>query len=384
MKKNKIKNTSIILFFIFFIIFILSIYLKIVINEKNKIEKLLNQIKISEIKNNNSLNENFYEDNKLLIQDLNNKFNNIINQLNNLEEILKQEFNKIIYLRLLLIIFIIIFNIFLIYNTYQNKKLKKYKLNIYKKIKETNEFKKEFENGLKNKEFKLYVQPRYDTQTEKIIAGEILVRWNKNNKIIYPNEFIKKLEQNNLIGKLDLYLLNETCKKLEEWGNKNKIKISINQSQKNILNKDYINEIKKIINKYNFNKELLEIELTEDIFIENKEKVKLLEKELHALNIKIAIDDFGTGYSSYNLLDEIEIDVLKLDKKLFDNLENKKTKIIISAIIQMTKELKIKSVAEGIENKSQVEFLKKIGCNEIQGYYYSRPKEIDVFEKEIR
>lgn len=195
MKKNKIKNTSIILLVIFFIIFILSIYLKIVINEKNKIEILLNQIKISEIKNNNSLNEIFYEDNKLLIQDLNNKFNNIINQLNNLEEILKQEFNKIIYLRLLLIIFIIIFNIFLIYNTYQNKKLKKYKLNIYKKIKETNEFKKEFENGLKNKEFKLYVQPRYDTQTEEIIAGEILVRWNKNNKIIYPNEFIKKLEQ---------------------------------------------------------------------------------------------------------------------------------------------------------------------------------------------
>lgn len=383
MKKNKIKNTSIILLVIFFIIFILSIYLKIVINEKNKIEILLNQIKISEIKNNNSLNEIFYEDNKLLIQDLNNKFNNIINQLNNLEEILKQEFNKIIYLRLLLIIFIIIFNIFLIYNTYQNKKLKKYKLNIYKKIKETNEFKKEFENGLKNKEFKLYVQPRYDTQTEEIIAGEILVRWNKNNKIIYPNEFIKKLEENNLIGKLDLYLLNETCKKLEEWGNKNKIKISINQSQKNILNKNYINEIKKIINKYNFNNELLEIELTEDIFIENKEKVKLLEKELHELNIKIAIDDFGTGYSSYNLLDEIEIDVLKLDKKLFDNLENKKTQIIIRAIIQMTKELKIKSVAEGIENKRQVEFLRQIGCTEIQGYYYSRPKEIEVFKKEI-
>lgn len=376
MKKNKIKNSAIILLIIILIIFIINIYLKIVINEKNKIEIILNKININELKNNNLLNKNNYE--------INNKFNNIIIQLNNLEKILKEEFNKIIYLRLLLIIFIIFFNIILLFNVYQYNKIKKHRINIYKKIKEKNVFKKEFKKGLKNKEFKIYIQPRYDTDTEKIIGGEVLVRWNKNNKIIYPNEFIKKLEENNLIKELDLYLLNETCKKLEEWNNKNKIKISINQSQKNILNKNYINEIKEIINKYNFNHSLLEIELTENIFIENKEKVKLFERELHSLNIQIAIDDFGTGYSSYNLLNEIKIDVLKLDKKLFDNLENEKTKIIIKAIINMTKELEIKSVAEGIEKEYQVKFLKEIKCNEIQGYYFSKPKEICIFEKELK
>jgi EAL domain-containing protein (putative c-di-GMP-specific phosphodiesterase class I) len=283
----------------------------------------------------------------------------------------------------ILIFILFLFNIFLlIYNYIQNKKINKYKNNIYKKIKEKNKFVKEIKNAFKNNEFKIYIQPRYNTQTEKIVGGELLVRWYKNNKIIYPSYFINKMEEYNLIKKLDLYLLNEICKKMEEWKN-NKIKISINQSQKNLLNKNYIYEIKKIINKYNFNKSLLEIELTENIFIENKEIVKKLENELHKINIKIAIDDFGTGYSSYNLLNEIKIDILKLDKKLFNNLENKKTQIIINAIIKMTKELKIKCVAEGIETKEQLEFLKKINCDEIQGYYFSKPMPIEDFEKEI-
>jgi EAL domain-containing protein (putative c-di-GMP-specific phosphodiesterase class I) len=97
----------------------------------------------------------------------------------------------------------------------------------------------------------------------------------------------------------------------------------------------------------------------------------------------MAIDDFGTGYSSYNLLSEIKIDVLKLDKKLFNNLENERTKIIINAIIKMTKELKIESVAEGIEKKEQLEYLKKIKCDEIQGYYFSKPIPLEEFEKKI-
>jgi EAL domain-containing protein (putative c-di-GMP-specific phosphodiesterase class I) len=284
---------------------------------------------------------------------------------------------------IILIFILFLLNIYLLlYNYFQNKKINKYKNNIYNKIKQKNKFIKEIENAFKNNEFKIYIQPRYNTQTEEIVGGELLVRWYKNNKIIYPNKFINKMEKYNLIKKLDLYVLNEICKKMEEWQN-NKIKISINQSQKNLLNKNYIYEIRKIINKYNFNKSLLEIELTENIFIENKEVVKKLEKELHNINVQMAIDDFGTGYSSYNLLSEIKIDVLKLDKKLFNNLENDRTKIIINAIIKMTKELKIESVAEGIEKKEQLEYLKKIKCDEIQGYYFSKPIPLEEFEKKI-
>lgn len=379
MKKNRKKKIWGILL-ILIIILVSTVYLKIVIYEKDKIEIIFNNINIHELE---SIYDLISENNN---KELKYKLNNTIIQLENLESTIKNEFNKIIYLRILLFVFIIIFILFILIYFNKYNRIKKYRKKIYKKIKEKNKLKLEIEKAIQNKEFKLYIQPRYETITEQVTGGEILVRWVKENgDIIYPDQFIKELEENNLIKMLDIYILENTCKKIEEWKYKNykELKISINQSQTNLLNEKYINEIKEIINKYKFNYNLLEIELTENIFIENKNKVKKLEEELHKINIKIAIDDFGSGYSSYNLLNEIKIDILKLDKKLFYNLENEKTKIIINAIIKMTKELNIDSIAEGIETKEQVAFLKEINCNEIQGYYFSKPKPIEEFEKEI-
>lgn len=379
MKKNK-KKIILVVLLILIIILVSTVYLKIVIYEKNRIEIIFNKINIHEL-------ESIYD---LIIsnnnKELNYKLNNAIIQLNSLEDIIKNEFNKIIYLRILLFVFIIIFILFILIYFNKYSRIKKYRKRIYQKIKEKNKLKIEIKNAIENKEFKLYIQPRYETKTEQVAGGEILVRWVKENgDIIYPDEFIKKLEENNLIKMLDIYILENTCKKIEEWKYKNyrELKISINQSQKNLLNEKYIYEIKEIINKYKFNHNLLEIELTENVFIENKSRVKKLEDELHKINIKIAIDDFGSGYSSYNLLNEIKIDILKLDKKLFYNLENEKAKIIVNAIIKMTKELNIDSIAEGIETKEQVTFLREINCDEIQGYYFSKPKPIEEFEKEI-
>lgn len=258
--------------------------------------------------------------------------------------------------------------------------------NIYKKLNKYIKAKKEIIYLLKNNKIKLYVQPKYDTNTKKVCGGEVLVRLHEKNNIIFPNEFINKLEKNKLIYLLDLYVLNFICKKLEKW-NKNeykKIKISINQSQNNLLNYYYIDLIKKIVSKYNFEKNLLEIELTEGIFIEDKKKVKKLEEELHKLNLQVSIDDFGTGYSSYYLLSEINIDILKLDKKLFENLKNKKARIIVEAIIDLTKRLKLKTVAEGIETKEEYEFVKKTKCDEIQGFYFSKAIPIEIFEEMIK
>lgn len=369
-KMRKYKNKrKIIIVTIIIIICIINIYLKIVTIEKTKIENIFNKINVE--KNYNQQNYNI---------------NDILIEINNLETVTKQEFNKIVYIRLLLIIFIILFNIILIYDIYQNNKIQKYKNNIYKDLIKMNKFRKEFKKGLNNRQFKIYIQPKYDTLKEKIVGGELLVRWHKENKIIYPNEFIQKLEEYNLIEQLDLYLLDNICRELEKWKDTEKIsdiKISLNQSQKNLLNKNYIYKFKEIIKKYNFKHELLEIELTENIFIQNKEIVKKFEKEIHDLNLKIAIDDFGTGYSSYNLLSEIEIDTLKLDKKLFENLDNIKARVIINAIINMTKKLNIESVAEGIEKREQLNYLKKVKCNQIQGYYFSKPKLIESFEEEI-
>lgn len=257
---------------------------------------------------------------------------------------------------------------------------------VIKKINKYIKNKIEFINSIKNNEFKLYVQPKYNSTTKEINGGEILIRWNKNNEIIYPDKFINKLEKNRLIYILDIYVLKSVCNKLQKWKKNNykKIKLSINQSQKNLSNNHYLKIIKKIINKYNFSKKFLEIELTESIFIKNKNKVKKLEEELHKLNLLISIDDFGTGYSSYYLLSEINIDILKLDKKLFDNLKNEKAKIIVEAIINLAKKLNMKIVAEGIETEAQYEFVKKLNCDEIQGYYFSKAIPIEEFEKLIQ
>ncbi len=257
---------------------------------------------------------------------------------------------------------------------------------VYKKIKKIQDYKIEITQAIKNNKFKLYVQPKYNTQTKEITGGEILIRWNKNNQIIFPNKFINNLEKNRIIYKIDLFVLNTICKKLEVWSKNNKlkkIKISINQSQKNLINKSYLSVINKIINKYNFEKKYLEIELTESIFIKDRNKVKKLEKELHELNVKVSIDDFGTGYSSYYLLSEIQIDVIKLDKKMFENLENEKAKIIVEAIVNLAKKLQIEIVAEGIETEEQYEFVKKLKCDEIQGYYFSKAIPLEEFEKKI-
>lgn len=302
------------------------------------------------------------------------------------EHILNEEFKKIIILTILLLLFITIIIIILIKNINKYKKINYYTQKIYRELKEKKETKQKVEKALKNKELKLYIQPQYDKTTEKIIGGEILLRWLLNGKLIFPNEFIPKLEETNLIEKIDLYILETICIKIKEWENKKypKMKIAINQSQKNLLNSNYINKIKKILKNYKFTNHQLEIELTENIFIENKKVIKDLEKELHQLNVLIAIDDFGTGYSSYNMLKEVNIDILKLDRKMFENLENKKTQIIINGIIDMAKKLNIKIIAEGIETEQQLLFLKTTNCDIIQGYYFSKPIELEVFEKILK
>ena len=260
------------------------------------------------------------------------------------------------------------------------------------KIKEELELKEEIEStmqrALENKEFVLYIQPKYNTQTEELVGGEVLIRWKKiNGELIFPDKFIPIFEKNGFIKKLDLYLLEQICIKQQEWKNKNyKLnKLSINQSKINLYDKNYIDNIKKIIYEYNAIPELLEFEMTENVFVEDMEKIIELEKKLHEMKISIAIDDFGVGYSTYEFLEKVQIDVLKLDKSFFKELfNNSKAEIVIKSIINMAKELNIITVAEGVEEKEQVNFLKQIKCDQIQGYYFSKPVPIEDFENLIK
>lgn len=244
--------------------------------------------------------------------------------------------------------------------------------------------KKDFEEGLKKNEFKIFMQPKFDIKTEKIVGAEALIRREKNNRLIMPNEFIKEYEEIGIITKLDMFVLESICKKLKKWKEKkyNLIPISINESRKVLYDKNHINDLKNMIDKYNINPNLIELELTETAVVEDIEKAKQAEKDVHKLGFIVSMDDFGVGYSSFYMLKNINIDILKIDKTFSDEvLEDDRGKIIIETIIEMAKKLKIKTVAEGIEKKEQIEYLKKIGCDMVQGYYYEKPIKIKEFEE---
>lgn len=239
-------------------------------------------------------------------------------------------------------------------------------------------------NSIKNNEFIIFLQPKFDTITEKIVGAEALIRKLKDGKIIMPNEFIPQYEKTGVITKLDTYVLEEVCKLQRKWRNLNLplLPISINESRHHLKNKNHIKELKKILSKYDADANLIELEMTETTVVEDILVAKGAAEAVKKLGFIVSMDDFGTGYSAFNILKDIEIDILKIDKEFFKNLENnKRAQIIIETIIQMCKKLKIKTVAEGIETKEQVEFLKKIGCDIIQGYYFSKPITITEFEE---
>lgn len=239
-------------------------------------------------------------------------------------------------------------------------------------------------NSIKNKEFIVFLQPKFDAITEKVIGAEALVRKLKYKKIIMPDEFIPQYEKTGLITKLDMYVLEEVCRLQKKWMELNLplLPISINESRYHLKNKNHIKELQEIINKYNVSANLIELEMTETTVVEDIFVAKGAAEAVKKLGFVVSMDDFGTGYSSFNILKDIEIDILKIDKEFFKDLENnKRAQIIIETIIEMCKKLRIKTVAEGIETKEQVNFLKKVGCDIIQGYYFSKPITITEFEE---
>lgn len=243
---------------------------------------------------------------------------------------------------------------------------------------------KDFKEGIKNNEFKIYLQPKFDIKTEKIVSTEALIRRKKEDKLIMPNSFIPEYEKTGIITKLDMFVFENICKKLKEWEEK-KYKlfpVAINESRRNLYNKNHVNQLKQIVKYYNVNPNLIELELTETVVVENLESAKEAERRVHDLGFVVSMDDFGVGYSSFYMLKNINIDILKIDKSFSDEvMEDKRGRIILESIIDMSKKLEIKTVAEGIEKKEQLEYLRRIGCDMVQGYYFEKPLPIEEFEK---
>lgn len=242
------------------------------------------------------------------------------------------------------------------------------------------------EDALKKGEFQVYLQPKYSLPNERIGGAEALTRWiSESEGMIYPDEFIPLFEKNGFIIQLDLWIFEEVCRLIRIWLDEERelIKVSINCSRIHFKKPDFFKEYVKIAKSYNVPSNLIEIELTESLFLEDIHHFIRIIEEIRKAGFGCSIDDFGSGYSSLNLIKDITVDTLKLDKVFFHNLtqDNKRAEYVISSIISMAKALSMKTVAEGVEEREQVEMLKRLGCDYIQGYVYTKPLPVKEFEQ---
>jgi diguanylate cyclase (GGDEF)-like protein/PAS domain S-box-containing protein len=236
--------------------------------------------------------------------------------------------------------------------------------------------------ALDNNEFVLFFQPQVDIINNKVVAFEALIRWNTPNKgIISPDKFIPIAEETGLIHSIGEWILEESfimLKSLHVRGNQ--VNGSINLSIIQLKNTNIVNKIINLIEKHSIRPENIKLEITESVLMEDIDEFILILNKLSDLGFKISIDDFGTGYSSLNYLKRLPIDELKIDKSFIqDILIDKNDTQIVSAIISIAKALELKIVAEGVEHKEEVELLRELGCDKIQGYYFSKPLKKDDF-----
>ena len=247
-----------------------------------------------------------------------------------------------------------------------------------------------FPKALEDEEFKLYFQPKYDIKGDKPIfaSAEVLVRWiNPKFGFVSPGEFISLFEDNGLIGQLDAYILKKSAEYMGEWKKKYHIDIplSINLSRVDIFRPNLVEEIINYVDINNVNRDKYYIEITESAFVENARVVIPVIEKIRNSGFKVEIDDFGSGYSSFNALADLPFDVLKIDMEFIKAMDkNSKVKDIIKMIINLSKMLNAVTVAEGVENKEQYQFLKDNGCDIIQGYYLSKPLPLSDFESLIQ
>ncbi len=236
---------------------------------------------------------------------------------------------------------------------------------------------------MRHSEYELYYQPKIDLQSGKIVGAEALIRWISPEKgMIAPDKFIPLAEENGFIVKLGEWVIDEALNQHLLWKEKGlDIIISINVSTKQLVESRFVHTFIDKLESKQINPSKIDIEITEYMFIEaNKESDSIL-NTLSDYGISISLDDFGTGYSSLSYLKKFPIDYLKIDKIFLDDYNSEDGAAFIETIVKMGQVLKIKVVAEGVEEKAQVDFLKAIGCDQCQGYYFSKPLKVTDFEK---
>ena len=244
------------------------------------------------------------------------------------------------------------------------------------------------ETAIKEDEFVVYFQPKFDIRTAKVKGAEALIRWNyKKREFLPPSKFIPFFERDGSIGEIDDVVLRKVCQALARWKKEGKhlYPVSVNLSRERLYEEDLIDHLVEIVDEYGVDHHLIDFELTESATYDNTDYMLGILRQLREKGFQISMDDFGTGYSSLSLLTRMPIDTLKIDKSFVDPVstedEREEDITVLRHIITLAKELGFMTLAEGAESKAQVDRLRELGCEVIQGYYYSRPVPETEYEK---
>lgn len=245
------------------------------------------------------------------------------------------------------------------------------------------------QDALNKNEFKLYLQPKIYLKDGYLSGAEALVRWvNEDNKKLYPSVFIPIFERNRFCIKLDFYMFERVCEQIRSWLDKgySPIPISVNQSKLTFFENGYVEKLSSILNKYKIDASLITLEILEGLSLENADELNQRIDELKKVGFHISMDDFGTGYSSLNTLGKLNVDEIKIDRGLLLEATSSKTnkyRVIMEEIVRLTKKLCISTVVEGVETNQDDAFVKHLGCEQGQGYYYNCPVSAEEFTNTI-
>ena len=250
-----------------------------------------------------------------------------------------------------------------------------------KELEKESKIEQEMYQALMNNEFKVYYQPKVYVQDEKLYGAEALVRWEHNGKMVPPSEFVPLFEKNKFILKLDAYVFEQVCSDMKKWKEKygKEPVISVNVSREHFLDEHFLEKYMLIATKNGINTNKIDLEITESATVEAGIDIIEIMNKMKKLEFLISIDDFGTGYSSLSTLQDMPADILKIDKSFVDRI-GKNEKNMIDYILTMAKELKLTTIAEGVETKEQRDYLLEKECDIIQGYYYAKPMPEEEFE----
>lgn len=243
----------------------------------------------------------------------------------------------------------------------------------------------EFEDGIENGEFKVYYQPVIEVKTGHLASAEALVRWEHPKKgLLTPGAFIPALEKNGYISRLDRYMLEYVRNRMDERIKKNLpvIPTSINLSWMDFYDESMRNCILDMIRHNDLSRDKIRFEVTETSYAAMEQNNQKLFDELRALGSRILLDDFGSGYSSFGMIENYDFDILKIDMSFISKItNNNKSRTIVRKLIEICHEIGVKVVAEGVETKEQLDFLKDYDCDYIQGYYFYKPLSAKEFEQ---